>query len=79
MGVCSTQGTNDQIMPSWGRSSQIHFEKLTAQIGAQSCLVTQLCFQAPDDLRFDIIKTQQLTLVRCPLENGQKLAEGTVK
>ena len=24
-GGCSTQGTNDQIMPRWGRFSQIHF------------------------------------------------------
>ena len=39
------------------------FEKLTAQIGAQLGLGTQLCFEVSDDLWVDIVKIQQLTLV----------------
>ena len=36
----------------------ILFEKLKAQMGVVLGLGTQLCFQAPYDIWFDIIKTQ---------------------
>ena len=38
------------------------FKKLTAQIGAQPGLGTQLLFEAPSDLRVNIDETQLLTL-----------------
>ena len=45
-----------------GPDLDILFEKLTAQIGARLGLETLLRFEAPGDLRFDILKMQQLTL-----------------
>ena len=46
-----------------GPDIDILFEKLTAQIGARLGLGTLLRFEAPTDLRSDIVKMQQL-LVR---------------
>ena len=39
------------------------FEKLTAQIGSQPSIETQLCFEAPGDLWVDIVKIQRLSPV----------------
>ena len=41
----------------------ILFENLTPQIGVQSGLGIQFCFETPDDLWVDIVKMQQLTSV----------------
>ena len=46
-----------------GPDIDILFEKLTAQIGARLGLETLLSFEAPSDLRVDIVKMQQF-LVR---------------
>ena len=45
-----------------GPDLDILFEKLTAQIGARLGLGILLRFEAPGDLRVNIVKMQQLTL-----------------